>query len=95
MYYTDYEAALIYLTAVTRNMAAPSTKELEVCPALAVVLKRHSPGSVAMRWTDFRTAVSPNLKPTRGAKLPQVRRIIEDLECVTGLSLREDLLQAA
>lgn len=98
MYYTDYEAVLIYLTVIKHNLSAPShelRKELSEYPALRFVLKRHSPGSIAMRWTDFRTAVSPDLRPTRGAKLPQVKRIIEDLEFFTGLPLREDMVSGA
>lgn len=96
-HYTDYEAALIYLAAVKRNLAPPSYKlrrELTDCPELAFVHRRHSTGSIAMRWTDFRTAVSPGLKPTRGAKLRQIRRIVKDLEAVTGFSLRKDLVSS-
>jgi len=98
-YYTDYEAALIYLTAVFKyKLAAPSNelrKELDDCPWLQTVIDRHSEGSIALRWTDFRTAVCPDLKPTRGAKLPQIRRIVEEWEWLTSLSLRDDLSEAA
>lgn len=98
-YYTDHEAALIYLTAVFKyKLAAPSSelrKELEDCPWLLTVTERHSEGSIALRWTDFRTAVNPDLKPTRGARLPQVRRIVEDWKWLTNLSLRDDLISKA
>lgn len=98
-YYTDGEATLIYLTAVFRyQLAAPSTelrKELDDCPWLHSVTARHSTGSIALRWTDFRTAVTADLKPTRGARLPQVRRIVEDWQWLTGLPLREDLIPEA
>jgi hypothetical protein len=98
-YYTDSEAALIYLTLVFKyKLAAPSndlSRELGECPWLTegkyAVTVRHSPGSIAMRWTDFRTAVDPDLKPTRGARLPQNRRIVENWEWLTKLPMREDL----
>lgn len=99
MYYTDYEAAVIYLTAALKYDLKPASsdlhRELADCPWLKEVTRRHSGGSVAMRWMDFRTAVNSDLRPTRGAKLPQIRRIIEDCEWLTGLTIREDLLEAA
>lgn len=88
-YYTDYEAALIYLTAVRHDLAAPSRALIASFPEH--LRRRHGPGSIALRWTDFRTAVNPDLKPTRGAHLPQVKRIIRELQPVTGVSLRDDL----
>jgi hypothetical protein len=99
-YYTDNEAALIYLTLVFKyHLAAPSKelhRELNECPWLTegdfAVTKRHGPGSIELRWTDFRTAVDPDLKPTRGASLPQIRRIVENWEWLTHLSFREDLI---
>ena len=98
-YYTDYEAALIYLTAALKYDLAPASselhKELADCPWLRTVTSRHSEGSVALRWMDFRTAVNPRLKPTKGAKLPQVKRIVEEWEWLTRIPLRDDLTEAA
>lgn len=98
-HYTDYEAALIYLTLVFKfRLAGHSTqfrKELQECEWLEQLFDRHSFGSVSLRWNDFRTAVNPDLKATRGARLPQVRRIVEDWEWLTGLSLRPDLIPVA
>jgi hypothetical protein len=48
-----------------------------------------------LRWMDFRTAVNPRLKPTKGAKLPQVKRIVEEWEWLTRIPLRDDLTEAA
>jgi hypothetical protein len=94
-YYTDHEAALIYLTAALKYKMAPASpglrRELEDCPWLKEVTARHSGGSAAMRWMDFRTATVPSIKPTRGAKLPQVRRIIEQYEWLTNLQHRDNL----
>lgn len=92
-YYTDYEAALIYLTVVQHDLAAPSLDLIAALPAH--LRKRHSIGSITMRWTDFRTAVNPELKPTRGAKLPQIKRIVDEFEFITKLTLRDDLLPEA
>jgi hypothetical protein len=96
MYYTDGEAALIYLTAALKyDLAAASSdlhKELADCPWLKSVTDRHSEGSVAMRWMDFRTAINSDLKPTRGAKLPQIRRVVESFEWLTSLTIRDDLV---
>lgn len=98
-HYTDDEATRIYLTAALKyKLAPPSTelrKELEDCPWLQPVLQRHSEGSIALRWTDFRTAVNPDLKPTRGARLPQVKRIVEDWQWLTSIPLRDDLISKA
>lgn len=96
-YYTDHEAALIYLTAALKYKMAPASpglrRELEACPWLKEVTARHSSGSAAMRWMDFRTATVPSVRPTRGAKLSQVRRIIQQYEWLTNIPLREDLGQ--
>lgn len=93
--YTDYEAALIYLTAALYyHLDTPSPelrKELEQCPWLDQILERHSFGSVSLRWNDFRTAVLKDKKPTKGAGLRQVRKIVKDLEFLTNLPLRDEL----
>lgn len=95
MYYTDYESTLIFLTAVFRyNLDAPSQelrRELRDCPWLDQILERHSFGSVQMRWTDFRTAVLKDKRPTKGAGLAQVKRIVSQWEWLTNLPLREEL----
>lgn len=99
MYYTDYEATLIYLTAVLHyQLDAPSPllrKELEQCPWLDQILERHSFGSVVMRWQDFRTAVLKELKPTKGANLKQVKKIVREFEWLTNMPLRDELAEAA
>lgn len=92
-YYTDYEHTLIYLTMVTHDLGAPSDELIAAFPEH--LRRRHSPGSIALRWTDFRTAVNPDLRPTRGARLKQVKRIIRELEPYTGLQLRDDLIPIA
>jgi hypothetical protein len=94
-YYTDYETALIYLTAVfCYQLDAPSPelrKELEDCPWLDQILERHSFGSVSLRWNDLRTAVLKDKRPTKGASLRQVKQTIKDLEWLTNLPLRDEL----
>lgn len=99
MYYTDGEAAMIYLTAAIKYDLAPASsdlhRELVECPWLKAVTDRHGEGSVAMRWMDFRTAINTEVKPTRGAKLPQIRRVIEDYSWLTGRTIRDDLLPYA
>jgi hypothetical protein len=94
-YYTDSEAILIYLTLVFHYHLDPPSpalhKELEECPWLDPILERHSFGSVALRWNDFRTAVLKDKRPTKGAGLAQVKRIVSDLEWLTNLPLRDEL----
>lgn len=96
-HWTDYEAITLYLTLVRCDLASHSPmfrEELRQLPQIEFLFDRHSFGSVSMRWNDFRTALNPNLRPTRGARLPQVRRIINDWEWLTGLSIRPELIAA-
>jgi hypothetical protein len=99
MHYTDEESILIYLTAVFKyGLAAPSPElreELKECPWLDTLFDRHSFGSVVMRWTDFRTAVLSDRRPTKGANLAQVKRIVQQWEWLTNLPLRQELQSAA
>jgi hypothetical protein len=99
MHYTDEETILIYLTAVFKyGLAAPSPelrKELQECPWLDPLFERHSFGSVVMRWTDLRTAVLSDRRPTKGANLAQVKRIVNQWEWLTNLPLRQELKSAA
>jgi hypothetical protein len=97
-HWTDYEAIVLYLALARRKFATHSPffrEELREFPEIEFLFERHSFGSVSMRWNDFRTAVNPDLKPTKGAGLKQVRRIIQDWEWLTEKPLRPDLISVA
>jgi hypothetical protein len=81
--FTDYEVALIFVTAVVRYGIeyAPSdqlVKERPQCPWLEAVIIRHGPDSVEAKWYDFRSYVLPGLIRKRGVS-KQVERIVQDL----------------
>jgi hypothetical protein len=81
--FTDYEAALIFVTAAVRYGIeyAPSdrlVKERPECPWLEAVITRHGPDSVEAKWYDFRSGILPGHARKRGVS-KQVEQVVHDL----------------
>ncbi len=81
--FTDYEAALIFVTAVVRYGIgyAPSdrlVKERPECPWREAIIARPGPDSVEAKWYDFRSAILPGHARKRGVS-EQVEQVMRDL----------------
>jgi hypothetical protein len=82
--FTDYEAAVIFVTAAIKYGIdyAPSdqlVKERPQCPWLEPIIARHrSPDTVEPKWGDFRSTMLPRLQRKRGVS-KQVEKIAREL----------------